>query len=307
MTTTSREFDSFGPWIDEVRAADDVPRLFRTHPVDLAGAELVLKVPRNIARRDATPQMDLYDHLIVVDRRLLTVLTRSEGGYTVIEVPVDRIAAVHDTVNLLAGVLRVIPHQGAPVELHYNGSASEMIRRLVDVLVRGAASGGPNRAGQALIEAGRTAAGPMPVLDLGRDDQGLLGDLRDAVRARPSLRPWVGHGRQRVRTAGGWALTPTTVQAAVLAEDDGVLEVFTRHEWVVTGRAPVHSSGRWSVPLAALSGIGLAPDPRYAGVVHAVLRIGDAQVVLILPQDSAAQAVIARAAHLTGASPYGGR
>lgn len=303
MTTTSREFDSFGPWIDEVRAADDVPRLFRTHPVDLAGAELVLKVPRNIARRDATPQMDLYDHLIVVDRRQLTVLTRSEGGYTVTELPVDRIAALHDTVNLLAGTLRVIPHQGVPVELHYNGSAAETIRRLVDVLVRGAASGGPNRAGQALIEAGRTAAGPMPMLDLGREDQGLLGDLRDAVRARPSLRPWVGHGRRRVRTG----FTPTTLQAAVLAEDDGVLEVFTRHEWLITGRAPVHSSGRWSVPLASVSGIGLAPDPRYAGVLHAVLRIGDAQVVLVLPEDSAAQAVIARAAQLTGSSPYGGR
>jgi hypothetical protein len=49
------EYDAFGPWVDPVRTAEEVPPLYRDHPVDLAGSRLVLKVPRDIARRDATP------------------------------------------------------------------------------------------------------------------------------------------------------------------------------------------------------------------------------------------------------------
>ncbi|BDZ60782.1 hypothetical protein GCM10025873_05730 [Demequina sediminis] len=70
------EYDRFGPWIDRVETEADVPRLFRPHGVDLAAARLVLKVPRNVARRDASPDMDLYDHLLVLGRDSLTVLSR---------------------------------------------------------------------------------------------------------------------------------------------------------------------------------------------------------------------------------------
>lgn len=60
-TTRVSEYDRFGPWIDEVLDLEDVPRLFRSHPVDFDAARLVLKVPRDIARRDANAAMNLYD------------------------------------------------------------------------------------------------------------------------------------------------------------------------------------------------------------------------------------------------------
>ena len=63
-TTRVSEYDAFGPWIDEVFAPEDVPRLFRNHALDFDAARLVLKVPRDIVRRDATPDMDLYDYLL---------------------------------------------------------------------------------------------------------------------------------------------------------------------------------------------------------------------------------------------------
>ena len=36
------EYDAFGPWVDPVRTAEEVPPLYRDHPVDLAGSRLVL-------------------------------------------------------------------------------------------------------------------------------------------------------------------------------------------------------------------------------------------------------------------------
>lgn len=76
------EYDAFGPWVDPVRSAEEVPPLYRDHPVDLAASRLVLKVPRDIARRDATPDMDLYDHLLVLEADALTVLSRRGGPRT---------------------------------------------------------------------------------------------------------------------------------------------------------------------------------------------------------------------------------
>lgn len=55
-----------------VTSREEIPPLYRGHGFDLARARLVLKLPRNVARRDATPSMDLYDHLVIVDDAALT-------------------------------------------------------------------------------------------------------------------------------------------------------------------------------------------------------------------------------------------
>src|SRR5660398_172964 len=75
MSTTA-EYDAFGPWIYEVRRPDEVPRLFRSHPLDLANALLTVKVPREIERRVANPSMDLYDNLLSLGPESITVLSR---------------------------------------------------------------------------------------------------------------------------------------------------------------------------------------------------------------------------------------
>ncbi len=316
MTTTS-EFDSFGPWIDEVRSADEVPRLFRSHPLDLASTRLVLKVPRNITRRDATPDMDLYDHLLVLDDRRLLALSRTEDraggragspgsswsapGHTAQEVPVSGIAWVRDTVNLLAGTLTVAGRDGTTITVPYNGSSRERVQRLIDALLADVAGAGPSRAGAALIGAGRAHADPVAAFDLGREDQGLVGDVRDLVRHRPWFRPWVGHGRHRVR--GG--LSPVTVQAAVLAEDEGVLEILGRHEWLVGGRHPVHSSGRLIVPFEAIDALRVAPHPRFGGAVVGTFRVGASEVAVVVPEGSGAHRVLDATDRSTVGSPYG--
>jgi len=68
------EFDAFGPWILQVSTYDDVPPLFRT-VANLDGANLALKIPRRIDRRDANP--DLYDQLLIVRDQGMDVLTRT--------------------------------------------------------------------------------------------------------------------------------------------------------------------------------------------------------------------------------------
>lgn len=321
MTTTT-EYDRFGPWIDDVGTPEDVPPLFRDHPLDLAGARMVLKVPRNIARRDATPDMDLYDHLLVLDDDRLTVLSRRttpdrsgrpgatvpgpDGrGYDVRVLLLAEVVAVRDVVDLLAGGLTVTARDGSALSVAYNGSARENVRRLVDALRDGATRAAPSRAGRALLAAGRSRGDATRALAVGADDLVLVADVRDVARHRPDLTPWAGHGRRRVHRVGAGAavaaravlglLSPVTLHAAVLAGDEQAVEVFARHDWLLTGRQPVHSSARLVVPLAALDSVRVAPHARYAGVVVATLTAGAAALEVVVPDGSEAHRLLAAA------------
>ncbi|WP_315093293.1 hypothetical protein [uncultured Cellulomonas sp.] len=306
--STTHEYDRFGPWIDEVTTAEDVPRLYRDHPLDLAGARLVLKVPRNIARRDATPDMDLYDHLLVADADRLTVLSRQASGpYSVRSVALREVVAVRDVVSLLDGRLTVHTADGATLSVAYNGSARANVSRLVDEL-RTAAAELPSAVGRALLAAARTHAQTPPV-DAGPDDVGVTTQYLEAVRQRPGLRPWVWHGRSAVRPLGSGAagavrslthaISPMTLHGAVLAADELVLEVFGRHEWLVRGSSPVHSASRLVLPLAAPDGLQVGPHPRYAGATTVTVTAGASRVELVVPTGSPAHRLLGVAA--TGA------
>lgn len=312
MTATqasTSEFDLFGPWIDEIVSPDQVPPLYRGHRLDLDAAELVLKFPRNIARRDATPDMDLYDHLVVVNASTLTVLSRRTGGphragFDTVEAQLDEVVAVRDSVSLLDGHLTVLTRFGTTVAISYNGSSRENVRRLVDLLRAKVAHAEPSATGAALLRAGRESCDPVAALDLPRADLSLVSNVRDAVRHVPCLALWVGHGRVEVRRrasglarlvhAVGQSISPATLHGAVLAGDDLTLEVFGRHRWIVRGRAPVMSASRLVVPLSALRTVEVAPDPRHADVVVATLGLGAASVQLVVPEGSQAHQLLQR-------------
>jgi hypothetical protein len=315
-TADVSEYNAFGPWIDEVRTRDELPRLYRDHPIDLASARLVLKVPRNIARRDATPGMDLYDHVIVRETDALTVLSRrpqgsvdtgeSSVGYDVHRTDIADITAVRDVVNLLDGALTISTRAGTEFTLHYNGSARTTVRRLVNELRTGAPGSASGGVGPALLHAGRAHAVPAAALSLGQQDVALSSDVREVVHLIPELEPWVGHGRRVVpRRATGRrrtlssvldALSPVTLQGAVLAGDSNAIEVFGRHEWLLRGSTPVHSSSRLVLPLHAPDRIGLDEHPRYEGVVVATVSAGASSVEVMVPADSPAHRLLADAA-----------
>jgi len=298
------EYERFGPWIDEVVTPGEVPRLFRSHPLDVTAARLVLKVPRNVARRDVSAGTDLYDHLLVVDDRTFTVLSRrpaEPGTFTVRTLALDALASVRDVVSLLDAHLTVASRDGTSVTVAYNGSARENVARLVDEL-RGAVVGAPptplavelQRAGSELVASERP-------LDTGRSDGGLLADLAAVRRAQPHVVPWTGHGRVAVRPVGGGfaALvqrvvpSPVTLHGAVLAADGTALEILGRHEWLVRGRTPVSSSSRLVVPWSSLDAIRLAPHERYPDAVVVTFVAGRDATQIVVPAGSAAHRLLA--------------
>jgi hypothetical protein len=290
------EFNAFGPWIDEVHTAEQVPPLFDGYPLDLEAARLVLKVPRNIPRRDAHAGMDLYDHLVVLRPDALTVLSRvrepvAPGGqrYTEVTLGCHDVVAVRDAISLLDGTLQVRGRDGTSLSFGYNGSAAETTELLVDELRSAMAPTAPDTATAAGVR-GPELPGPAV---LGQADIGIVTSYRQIARRTPGLRVLAMHRRQVVlplrENAGATVLralhliAPMILHAVIVATDGTFLEVIGRSAGLARGRTPAHSRSRLVLPLAAIDSVGVVPHPVYAQVSLVTLIAGRTRVELTVP------------------------
>lgn len=322
-TTRVSEYDAFGPWVDEVSVPEDVPRLFRDHALDLDTARLVLKVPRDIARRDASPDMDLYDYLLILDSSCLTVLKRHGAGlpgraeagprgYDTMTVPFEQVVAIRDVVNLLDATVTISTSTGATIPVRYNGSARANVNRLVDELRAVATVDPPGAVGQALLAAAPTVRGGTVRLELGAADLALVSSFDKLSRSHPDALAWTCHGRRTLTPPPDGlrglvqrslhVLSPMTLHGGVLASDGRALEVLGRAEWLVRGRTPDHSTSRLVVPLASLERLTVASHPTYPEATVATITAGGAAIELVVPTRSEAHRILSAAATTAYAS-----
>jgi hypothetical protein len=234
-TLDQAEYDAFGPWIDEVRRPDDVPRLYRGHPIDIDRAELVLKVPRNIVRREADPAMHLYDALIVLEADGLLVLSRAGDTVLTRRVPLVSIVALQNVSLLLDAQLIVHTTEGDPLVVPYNGSARESIDRLVDrmrVLLASRRQAPPAAA----------VAAPHGVeLPSHPRDHSIVGAYSDFAAREPHVELLAAHPTLRLQPSGGalvraaHAVRPMLLHGAVIATTPGGVHLLHRREWLGRG------------------------------------------------------------------------
>lgn len=292
------EFDEFGPWILQVHTEAEIPRLFRELSIDLAASRLVLKVPRDITRRDANPEMDLYDHLLVVGPDTFTVASRHGGQYVEAVMPFDQIAVITDDVSLLDGRLTVHPLTGEALTVGYHGSSQPLVGELVALLRDLAAGTAPGRDTPSTSTPGAASAKGVPVPELrtlGDQDVALVTSYRELLRQEPQVQLLAAHGRRVVRPRGGAGpralhlARRTTLQGVVIGTDAQTLYVLCRRAFLVRGNRPVHSIVRVVVRLDTLDSVTTQEHPRYVGVSVVVLRAGAASIQLLLPTDSAAE------------------
>lgn len=132
-----REYDAFGPWIDEVTSRELMPPRFRPFYDELRGARLLLKVPRNVERRTARPGQDLYAAVLAVHDDHLTLLGLPDGP----EDPVTRRdVALRDVVglsaltNMLIGRWSLLLRDGTRVDLDHSTVSREKVEAATDLL-----------------------------------------------------------------------------------------------------------------------------------------------------------------------------
>jgi hypothetical protein len=300
MTTVDdlAEYDAFGPWIDEVRSPSEVPRLFRAHPLDFEAASLVLKVPRNIVRRDANPAMHLYDALLVLDSAGLLVLTRAGDDFTARRVPFTSIVALQNDSLLLDARFTVHTADGGPLVVPYNGSARESIDRLVDrmrALMTPSSAAAP--AGPAAPSTTAAPAGPVAPVALPAHprDAGLVAAFADFEAAEPEITLLATHPTLRLRPPGGagavararHALRPMTLHGAVVAATPGELHVLHRREWLARGSQADISDAHTLVVRRPGARPASHAHPLYPDAVVVTLPTGGDPLELVLDADTA--------------------
>ena len=130
-----REYDRFGPWIDQVTQAIDMPRRFRPWWPELSGARYLLKVPRPYDRAQVRPGMDLYESVIAVQPETLCVLSAGPTEVVRRDVARDELVATIQHHNLLVGRWSLLLSDGSSVDVTYNTVSSPTITQVDQYLM----------------------------------------------------------------------------------------------------------------------------------------------------------------------------
>ncbi len=94
---------------------------------------MLFKVPRNIERRNASPNMDLYDYLIGAYDAYLHILKRNGKSVTEEKIYYSDIYAIKDMHALLKGELILFVSSGI-TNIIYNTVSEEVILKLINVI-----------------------------------------------------------------------------------------------------------------------------------------------------------------------------
>lgn len=129
------EYDRFGPWVIEISEADPVPPLFEPYVDGAREPVVAVKVPRPIERRNASPDMDLYDYLLTLYEDEVQVLSRERGSVRDVTFAYSEIERITFSEDLLAGHLELCAKRST-FDLPFNAVSSEIMENVVDEIRR---------------------------------------------------------------------------------------------------------------------------------------------------------------------------
>jgi hypothetical protein len=128
------EYNTFGPWVQEVKSADDLPPRFDTYWEQLRSAARLLKVPYHVERREALPGSNLYEHVIAFVNDGI-ILVSIEGDSTVRrDLGYARVSSISLSIELLDGRLVFREAGGPGIKLHFNAVSEPLAREIVDLV-----------------------------------------------------------------------------------------------------------------------------------------------------------------------------
>jgi len=276
LAAMTPEFDAFGPWIDRVTSAEQVPRLYAAYPLNFETAKLVLKVPRNITRRDATADMDLYDHLLIAGEAGITILSRYGARFTESLIDYKDVVAISQSLNVLDGSLTLYTANGREHVIDFNGAGAPAIASLVE-LIR-----------PTPLAVDKTSPYGA-ALDLSAIDRMLVGQLRELERREPLLRIRAVHGRGTVAHRSGLArlLRRTHVLGAlIVATTPTELHIISRRDLVNVLKKPDLSHRHTVITLSGLRSIKSEPHPTYEALVELTVRMQSNSLTIAVPEGS---------------------
>lgn len=127
------EYDAFGPWVYEIDEEHPVPSLFAAYIKETEQPLIQLKIPREIARRDANPDMNLYDYVLGLYTDHISVLKRENNVIHPIQADYKDIEALRLYKHLLAGIL-ILYLPGGKLEIPFNTVSLDIMKRFTRLI-----------------------------------------------------------------------------------------------------------------------------------------------------------------------------
>jgi hypothetical protein len=138
-----REYDRFGPWVDEITERVDMPRRFRPWWPELSTARYLLKVPRPYDRAQIRPGMDLYGAVIAVFPDRVCVLRAEPTEVVRRDVARNEVVASIRYCNLLRARWSLLLADSGRVEIEFGGSSLPIVNEVDQYLMANPVPGRP--------------------------------------------------------------------------------------------------------------------------------------------------------------------
>lgn len=127
------EYDAFGPWIYKITEKNPIPPLFFSYYKENSNYLILIKIPRDIERRKAKPDMDLYDYVIGMYEDYGYILKRNGKEVEEVKFYYHEVESVEIYRSLLLGKL-TIHLKNNTIIIPYNAVSIEIIFELVEII-----------------------------------------------------------------------------------------------------------------------------------------------------------------------------
>ena len=129
----TKEFDAFGPWVYEIGEEHDLPPLFHKYKHLQDSALMMFKIPRHIERRNANPDMHLYDAVIGVFENHVFLLYRFGDSVNEQRVNNKDLQTIEVTQALLSGKLKLYTDTRI-FTISYNTVSQHVITKAINII-----------------------------------------------------------------------------------------------------------------------------------------------------------------------------
>ena len=127
------EFNAFGPWILEITDEFPLPPLFIPYYSDGANALMRVKIPRDIERRRANQDMDLYDYVIGLYEDHMYILERLKGTVKETTISYAEMEGLENFADSLLGRFTIFLND-RKVMIPYNAVSKSIINSMMKII-----------------------------------------------------------------------------------------------------------------------------------------------------------------------------
>lgn len=128
------EIDAFGPWIYEISRKYPIPPLFRPYVTEeMKRAHMLIKVPRNIDRKQAKKEKNLYNYVMGVCQKELRILERIDDQVQEHSILYSDILGIQITHDLLLGEVLLFTAVKT-FQITYNTTSSDVMNRFIKLV-----------------------------------------------------------------------------------------------------------------------------------------------------------------------------